>query len=57
MKNNLSQASQPIKIYHLTENIAPFGSDVTLSNEARSSLNKKIKEIISDNRHKPGIYR
>jgi hypothetical protein len=57
MKNNSPQASQPIKIYHLTENIAPFGSDVTLSNEARSSLNKKIKEIISDNRHKPGIYR
>lgn len=57
MKNNTPQASQPVKIYYLTENIVPFGSDVTLSNEARSSLNKKIKEIISDNWHKPGIYR
>jgi GIY-YIG catalytic domain/NUMOD1 domain len=54
MKNNTPQA---VKIYYLTENIVPFGSDVTLSNEVRSSLNKKIKEIISDNRHKPGIYR
>ena len=54
MKNNTPQA---VKIYYLTENIVPFGSDVTLSNEVRSSLNKKIKEIISDNWHKPGIYR